>query len=245
MNFPLPPIPLKAHFIQEKFNEIAPVYDRFNDIMTLGLHRRWKRKTALACIPSSQKKGNLIFDLCTGSGDIAFFLRQFLEEGSKIVAIDFSSGMLERFNSRLMNKGVKIQTVETDISNLQFVADQSVDGVTMGFGLRNVANREQCLKEIHRILKPGGIFANLDTGHLESRILRPLYRLYFEKFVPWMIGSVIQKSAREIYRYLPESVKAYPDQKTLQKEMEAIGFTDIQYTHFLFGAAVLHKAIKR
>ena len=233
----------KADYVKRNFDEIAGGYDRFNDWITFGLHRIWKRKTARAT-QISGGSADLVLDLCTGSGDIALQLHREFPE-ARIQAIDFSKGMLEVLKKRIKDHKLEkfIAIKKGDISNLDFIKNSSVNAVTMGFGLRNVSQREKVLKEILRVLIPGGIYVNLDVGHVNVSLLAFFHKLYFEKVVPF-IGFLLHGGKHEMYCYLPASARNYPDQIKLKKELEKAGFRDVVIQNLMFGAAAIHVAKK-
>jgi len=237
--YSLPSSSQKAEYVKRNFDEIAPGYDRFNDWITFGMHRFWKKKTARAA-GISVKKNALILDLCTGSGDIALLLHKEYP-GAKILAVDFSSGMLESLKNKIIARNLNqlIKIKKADVSDLKFIKNNTVDAVTMGFGLRNVTNRNKTLKEILRVLKPGGVYVNLDVGQVRPGFIAFFHKFYFEKIVP-MIGFLLHGGKHEMYCYLPASARTYPDQKTLKKELENAGFGEVRIKNFMFGASAMH-----
>ena len=239
----LPPNNEKSEYVKRNFDEISAGYDRFNDWITFGMHRIWKRKTARATQIAAGKK-ELILDLCSGSGDITFMLHEEFPE-AMIYAIDFSSGMLEILKKKIMKRKLEgsIKIKKADITHLNFIRSGSVSAVTMGFGLRNVSQRERVMKEILRVLVPGGVYVNLDVGRVKGKLMAFFHKFYFEKIVP-IIGFILHGGRHEMYRYLPASARNYPDQIKLKKELEKAGFKDINIKNFLFGSAAMHIAKK-
>ena len=244
--YKLPEKSSKAEYVRTNFNEIAQNYDLFNDLITFGMHRLWKKKVAVLTNIHKLSAGSFL-DLCTGSGDIAIALYKNKKNhsGINILAVDFSSEMLKRFQSRLRQKNIEteISLKEGDAEDLAFIPDSSLDGVTMGFGLRNVTDRKRCLNEIYRVLKPGGVFVNLDTGKVHNAAIRFFHDIFFEKIVP-LIGRAIQGESHEMYEYLPESARAYPSQAELKEELLACGFVSADWKNLMFGSAVIHRAVK-
>ncbi len=235
----------KPAYVQENFNQIAERYDLFNDAITFGMHRVWKKKTIQA---AGVKDSGVLLDLCCGTGDMALMAaRMSQKENIRIIALDFSPGMLEILKSRLEKSpdGIKktIEMVQGDAMNLKEISDSSIDGITIGFGLRNVANRDIALKEMLRVLKAGGHLAILEVSKVQIAPIRFFHRIFFEKIVP-IIGFIIHGKKHEMYEYLPASAKAYPDQESLKKEIENAGFHSVSYKNFLFGSAALHTAIR-
>lgn len=244
--YTLPPNDTRAGYVKENFNDISVHYDTFNDAITLGFHRLWKKQTILATGIQNSKKFFLV-DLCSGTGDLAIQAARFAPEGARILAMDFSPGMLQVLQERLKTREdlqKQIQVQEGDATDLSFLDDQSVDGITIGFGLRNVNDRSKTLSEALRVLKPGGVFAILDVGQVRIPVIRQIHDFIFESIVP-SIGSLLQGKKHEMYQYLPASAKEYPDQETLKRELLDAGFFTVQYRNFFLGSAALHIATKQ
>lgn len=235
MTYRLPEPEQKARYVRERFDQIAHVYDRFNDLITQGQHRRWKK----TLINRLQIRPDFVgLDMCCGTGDIAQRAQNRLGERGKLFALDFSAAMLQIARTRL-NQPRECTTLVTqgDAMRLPFQSN-SLDFVTVGYGLRNVENLEACLKEILRVLKPGGQFASLDTGKVWVPILRTLSDFYMFKIVP-RIGKWLQPN-EEMYDYLPHSTLNFPDQHALKTQMEHQGFVQTEVLQYLFGASVIH-----
>jgi len=243
----LPPPEQKAQFVQANFDQIANHYDSFNDWITLGMHRRWKRKTVRAS--GLAGKTARVLDLCCGSGDLTLAFLQILAPGSVIRSIDFSANMLSVLRSRLGApsrddtgtfdvRGSTIIVREGDATKLNFIKE--FDAVSIGFGLRNVTDRSTCLRGIHRALRQGGRLLLLDVGH-PPRLIAPFFRLYFEKIVQ-KIGHLIHGDQHRMYDYLPASARLYPDQRSIKGELEQAGFRDVRIVNFMLGSCALHVA---
>ncbi len=237
----LPPPGQKAAFVQANFDAIAPHYDRFNDIITFGMHRLWKRRT----IRETGVAGRTarVLDACCGSGDLTLAFQTALAAGSSIVSLDFSRQMLQILEARVHSRqraGIAVQTVAGDAMELPY--NNEFDAVSMGFGLRNVEDRAKTLKGVYRALKSKGRFVLLDTGK-PPPFLRPLFRLYFETIVP-KIGHWLHGEKHAMYNYLPASARSYPDADAMKLELEAAGFVNVKIIHFSLGASSLHVAEK-
>ncbi len=213
----------KPKFIQSLFNSIAHNYDRLNDIMSFKQHRKIK-KTALSNLdlPDEAK----ILDLCTGTGDIVGILKS-LHPSANIIGVDFSEKMLEIAKEKYPD----INFIQADCSALP-LEDKTFDLCVISFGLRNTEILNQILKEIHRVLKPGGIFINIDLGKpsgILNLILRPL--LYF-----WtkLVGKLFHGDMQP-YKYLAVSNETFPSQYELVKIFEEIGFKEVKNKDFMFG----------
>lgn len=237
----LPPPGEKAAFVQANFDAIAPHYDRFNDLITFGMHRLWKRRT-IRETGVAHKKARVL-DACCGSGDLTLGFQDALAAGSSIVSLDFSAQMLEILRARVNARprpGIVVETVAGDAMQLNY--RDEFDAVSMGFGLRNVEDRSRTLKGVYRALKKGGRFVLLDTGKPPA-ILQPFFRFYFETIVP-KIGHWLHGERHKMYNYLPASARAYPDAETMKLELEAAGFVDVRIIEFSMGACSLHVAAK-
>ncbi len=240
MPYEMPPAAEKARYVRRKFDEIARRYDLFIDLITQGQHRWWKRRLVRR-IPLAP--GARVLDLCCGTGDIARRWQQRLGPGGEVVAVDFSTGMLRIARHRLgQGTGLaRASVLGGDAMQLPF-PDASFDAVSVGYGLRNVTDLEGCLREIHRVLRPGGTLASLDVGKVRNRWLRPLVNLYFFHGVPW-IGRLLQPG-QDMFAYLPQSSVNYPEQHALAALMRTQGFRETAVVEFVFGASALHFARK-
>ena len=238
---------LSTEDIRKGFNELAPAYDRFNDWITLGLHRLWKKKL-IAFSSLGPQKGGQVLDLCCGSGDISLLFAKYLGPKGEILALDFSAEMLSVLRRRLDSYQNKknwgtIKILQQDVTSLSNFSSASFVLAAMGFGLRNLQNRAAALKEVWRVLKPGGRLLVLDVGKVDLALLRPLHAFYFERVVP-QIGHLLHGQKHNMYNYLPASARNYPPPKEICKELEQAGFIKTDYKNLLFGSAVIHIAHK-
>jgi demethylmenaquinone methyltransferase/2-methoxy-6-polyprenyl-1,4-benzoquinol methylase len=243
MAFTLPPRERKAHYVRGKFDEIARHYDLFNDLITQGQHRRWKR-VLVERVPIAPDARGL--DLCCGTGDIAARCLPRLAPAGMLVAADFSMEMLRIARRRLSRAGsgpgaARPRVLCGDAMRLPF-RDDSLDFVTVGYGLRNVTGLTDCLEELLRVLRPGGVLGSLDVGKVRNRWLRPLAGFYLFRVVP-RIGGLLQ-AGQDMYHYLPHSTLDFPDQEALRALLERVGYTRVEVIEFLFGASVIHLARK-
>jgi len=236
----MPDIKERAGFVAKNFDEIAKVYDLFNDVITFGFHRLWKTRTADLAVKSTGPSA--ILDLCCGSGDIAIKLAE-ADQKSDIHALDFSEEMLLILAARMKKAHLaNIHPQKGDALNLPYKKN-SFRSVTVGFGLRNIVDRNACYKEVLRVLAPGGSFIILDMGKPSFSIIRFLFHFYFRKIVP-IIGFLIQGKKHVMYEYFPESARIYPGQQELKKELEKAGFHHVIYKNFFLGSTALHIAKK-
>ena len=224
----------KATRVRAMFGRIVPRYDLMNRIMTGGMDRRWRRRTAAAVRPG----GARALDLATGTGDLALAL---VDAGARlVVGADFTLGMLAAAQLKVAPSG-RVFLCAGDALRLPF-ADDAFDCAVNGFLLRNVADLPRALAELHRVLAPGGRLGCLEITHPPTA-LRPFFRLYFDGLVPIM-GRVIAGDAAA-YRYLPDSLRPFPTADRLARMLAAVGFADVRYQRLGFGTVALHTGIKR
>ncbi len=208
--------------VRTMFDRIAPVYDAMNRVMTAGLDVRWRRLAAQAVVTP----GDVVLDGACGTGDLA--LADLKAGAGRVTGLDFSEQML----ARARKKSTQIEWVQGDLLALPF-ADETFDAATVGFGVRNVADLEQALRELRRVLKPGGRLAVLEITHPRG-VLKPFFSLWFDRIVP-LLGKVLPGGSA--YTYLPASVKRFPDAELLVAVLRECGFGQ---THFrLFGGSIV------
>ena len=234
------PLAEKAQKVASVFTSVADKYDIMNDLMSLGIHRLWKRFTLeLASVRAGQK----VLDIAGGTGDLAAkFARQVGQEGMVTLA-DINQAMLEKGRDRFMNKGLvnNINYVQANAEDLPF-ADNSFDVITMAFGLRNVSRKEKALQSIYRVLVPGGKALILEFSKPTSALLQPIYDAYSFHLLP-LLGKLVAGDS-ESYRYLAESIRKHPDQATLKAMMVAAGFENCDYHNLSGGIVAIHKGYK-
>ena len=218
---------LQPDAVRGMFDRIAPVYDAMNHVMTAGLDRSWRRLTVEAVV----QPGDRVLDACCGTGDLAVAAER---EGGVVTGLDFSPRMLERAR----RKSETVTWVEGDLLALPF-DDGSFDAATVGFGVRNVADLEAALTELHRVLRPGGRLAILEITHPRG-FLRPFFSLWFDRVVP-VLGKVLPGG--KAYTYLPASVRRFPGAEELVSLLERRGFEQVRF-RLLGGTIVaLHSGV--
>ena len=236
MTYTLPKTEEKSVYVEQMFNKIAQKYDLFNDIITFGMHRQWKRFVARQTDLQTEQS---CLDLCCGTGDIAReVVRQY--PSCKVTGIDFSEEMLNIAESKNTSE-IIVEYMPGDAMNIPF-HDAVFDAVTIGYGMRNVQDISQFLREILRVLKPEGVLVSLDVGKVSIPILAELNHFYFFHIVP-LIGKLLMPG-EEIFKYLPESSLAYPNQDSLKNFMIETGFQKVEFHNFVFGGSTVHVAYK-
>ena len=216
------------------FSGIARRYDLLNHLLSGNVDKRWRRKTARA-LESSLVEGARVLDVACGTGDLSLVLA---EVGAvRVVGLDFCRPMLEIARRKADEGSRPIPFVEGDALRLPF-ADETFDAATIAFGLRNLAGVADGLRELRRILKPGGRLAVLEFSSPVVPGFRALFRFYFTRVLP-RIGGLVSGS-RGAYEYLPDSVTRFPDQKRLAELMRAEGFEKVEYVNLTGGIAALH-----
>jgi demethylmenaquinone methyltransferase/2-methoxy-6-polyprenyl-1,4-benzoquinol methylase len=208
--------------VRSMFDRIAPVYDPMNRVMTSGLDGRWRRLAARAVV----MPGARVLDACCGTGDLALAARA---EGGRVTGLDFSVPMLELAR----RKSAEIEWIEGDLLELPF-EQGSFDAATVGFGVRNVENLGQALRELRRVLRRGGRLAILEVVRPKGP-LALFYRVWFDGLVP-LVGRLLPGGAA--FRYLPASVKRFPGPPELSEEVRAAGFSPVE-TRLLAGGIVV------
>ena len=240
MSYRHPTATEKAGFVQRKFDQIASHYDRFNDLITQGQHRWWKRVLVRRMNLSPQARG---MDLCCGTGDIAARVLSRLGPGGLLLAADFSPEMLRIAQRRLKGRSAPVQPMILAADAMRLpLPDGALDFITIGYGLRNVSDLRACLAELARVLAPGGILASLDTGRVRPRWLRPLVDFYMFRMVP-LIGRMLQPG-QDMFTYLPHSTLDFPHQDAVSSLMREAGFAQVDLVEHVFGASVIHLARK-
>ena len=223
--------------VREMFTAIAPRYDLLNHILSANVDKLWWRRTARKFSGILSRPGAQVLDLCCGTGDMAFALRQQGSQ-SRITGADFSHAMLVLALVKSANRPVR--WVEADALRLPF-PDQSFDLITSAFGFRNLADYDAGLREIRRVLRPGGECGILEFNEPRG-LLGQLYKVYFKSILP-RIGKLISGN-KGAYSYLPASVARFPTPSEMVERMQAAGFREVSWTPYTFGIAGLFRAVR-
>jgi demethylmenaquinone methyltransferase / 2-methoxy-6-polyprenyl-1,4-benzoquinol methylase len=230
----------KANLVAEVFRSVAPKYDLMNDLMSLGMHRLWKRFTIEQ---AGIRPGHHVLDVASGTGDLACAFAKTIGPKGRVIMTDINDAMLRVGRDRLVDKGAigNLDCVQADAENLPFI-DNYFDCITIAFGLRNVTNKLAALASMHRLLKPGGKLLILEFSHPQTPIMNKLYDAYSFSIIP-KLGELVTND-RPSYQYLVESIRMHPDQETLKAMMLESGFEDVDYFNLSGGIVALHKGYK-
>lgn len=226
----------KTKLVRDVFASVAPKYDVMNDLMSLGVHRLWKRDFVAS---SGVRAGHQVLDLAGGTGDIALLLAREVGDTGRVVLSDINAAMLARGRDRTIDEGAaaRIACVQVDASAIPF-ADRSFDLVTIAFGLRNVTDQARALAEMHRVLRVGGRALVLEFSQPHGGALRALYDLYSFEVLP-RLGAAVAGDAAS-YRYLAESIRRHPPQEALASMMRDAGFERVSYRNLSAGIVAIH-----
>ena len=223
--------------IRDMFDGIAPDYDRLNHILSLGADRSWRKRSisAVVCPDKPQR----ILDVACGTGDYSLAMARAMHPGSRITGVDISQGMLEIMNRKVLENNLEDRITENnaDAASLPF-GDGSFDCASIAFGIRNFEHREQALREILRVLKPGGRLMILELSVPSNPLLRWCYNLYFTRLLPAIGGMVSGDKAA--YRYLPASVLSFPNKREWMETMRRCGFRNVSHRAYTLGICRLY-----
>jgi len=230
----------KRRRVNDLFDSVASNYDLMNDLMSLGVHRLWKR---YADHVSNIKLGDVVLDVAGGTGDMARkFTKRVGDQGSVYIC-DVSYEMLVMGRNRLINSGdyKNIRIIQGDAEILPF-RDNQFDIISVSFGLRNMADKQRALASMYSKLKYGGKLLILEFSDLVLNMVKPLYRSYSNYYIP-ALGKIIARDEPS-YRYLVDSIQRHPNQETLKKMIEQVGFSRVSYLNLTGGIVAIHTAYK-
>ena len=229
------PVERKRDLVKRMFDDIAPTYDSLNHILSLSIDKLWRRRTVRVVKGLGAKQ---ILDMATGTGDLAIALARHIE-GAQIHGADLSPEMLEVARVKVKRLGLesRISLAECDAEHID-MESESVDAVTVAFGVRNFENTEACLKELCRVIRPGGHIVILEFSNPRNRLIGWFYRVYSHRILPF-IGGLISRN-RGAYEYLPASVDTFPAPSAFRQMVEAAGFTQVRSQSQSFGIAQIY-----
>lgn len=230
----------KESKVASVFHSVAAQYDVMNDLMSFGVHRLWKRFTIDA---SGVRPGNKVLDLAGGTGDLTAKFSQLVGKDGQVVLADINSSMLNVGRDKLRDRGLvqNIDYVQANAQHLPF-EDNTFDIITIAFGLRNVTDKDEALRSMYRVLKPGGRLLVLEFSKPEQELLSKAYDFYSFNILPKM-GELVAKDG-DSYQYLAESIRMHPNQETLKDMMETAGFEQTTFKNLTGGIVALHKGYK-
>ena len=228
----------EADAVAGVFHSVANRYDLMNDLMSVGLHRLWKRHTIAQM---GVKSGMKVLDLAGGTGDFSRKLVPLAGTDGQVWLADINSSMLAVGKEKLLNEGKITPIIQCDAETLPF-DDGFFDRIIVAFGLRNMIHKETALAEMYRVLVPNGQLFILEFSEIDKRLQKP-YDFYSFNILPWLGKMIVNDS--ESYRYLAESIRIHPNQKTLCSMMKAAGFDHVSYENLAAGIVALHRGIRR
>ncbi len=230
----------KVNLVRGVFDSVADQYDLMNDLMSLGIHRIWKR---VAVQLSNVREGERVLDLAGGTGDLTTLFTKRVGRQGEVVLADINASMLRNGRDRLIDRGLvgNIRYAQVNAEKLPF-SDNSFDCVCIGFGLRNVTDKDAALRSMLRVLKPGGRLIVLEFSHPTDRLTEKVYDFYSYNILPKM-GELIARDG-DSYRYLAESIRMHPKQAELKRMMEKAGFERCEYFNMTHGIVAVHRGYK-
>jgi demethylmenaquinone methyltransferase/2-methoxy-6-polyprenyl-1,4-benzoquinol methylase len=228
----------KRAYVRRIFSEIAPRYDLLNHLLSLAIDRRWRR-AAIAALRRDARPTGVLLDVCAGTLDVSAALAREPAFAGSVIALDFAEAMLRRGAAKIGRErpAGAVRPVVADALALP-IADATADGAIVAFGVRNFDDLDAGLRELHRVLAPGGRLVILEFTTPPSAIVRALYHLYFHHVLP-TVGRLIS-GHRTAYRYLPESVASFPTAPDLAIRLRRAGFAQVGFRYLTFGVAALH-----
>jgi len=227
----------KAKRVAGVFTSVASKYDIMNDLMSVGLHRIWKR---FAVGVSGVREGQRVLDVAGGSADLSRLFLKKVGRSGQVVLTDINNAMLRVGRDRVLDEGIATPVAQCDAEHLPF-PDNYFDCVSIAFGLRNVTHKDAALREMYRVIRPGGRVIVLEFSKI-AKPLEPLYDAYSFKLLP-KIGELVANDA-DSYRYLAESIRMHPGQEELKKMMEEAGLEKVDYFNLTGGVVAVHRGYK-
>lgn len=225
----------RASRVREMFSRLAERYDLVNDVMSFGMHRRWKRQSVALALAAGRRPARLL-DLCCGTGDMAFYAAQ-RDPRLEIVGVDFTLPMLALARNRKAAGSSRLRLAQGDALRLPF-RDGTFDAITVGYGLRNIADPAAAIAEMRRVLAPGGRVVVLDFGKPENPVAAALYRGFLHTMMP-AVGWIFHGDP-ETYLYIPASLEKFPAQRGVERLMREAGLVNVDYENRLLGTMGLN-----
>ena len=230
----------KAKRVADVFHSVAEKYDLMNDLMSLGVHRLWKNHAVTLLNVHS---GHRVLDVAGGTGDLTEKIARRVGDNGKVVLSDINNSMLMTGKDRLLDAGI-IANIDFVLANAEILPfdDNTFDRIIIGFGLRNVTDKQKALSAMFRVLRPGGRLIILEFSTPTLPMLKPIYDTYSFTVLPWLGKRLLNDS--DSYRYLAESIRKHPDQHTLKNMMQTAGFEQCDYHNKTGGIVAIHRGYK-
>jgi demethylmenaquinone methyltransferase/2-methoxy-6-polyprenyl-1,4-benzoquinol methylase len=228
-----------ARWVQGMFGRIAGRYDLLNHLLSFNLDKRWRARTVERVAPLLSSANARVLDLCCGTGDVLLALEA--RGGKPVLGSDFCHPMLVEANQKIAARRCGTPLFESDALALP-LADGTLDLITVAFGFRNLANYERGMKEMLRVLKPGGTAAVLEFSKPTNGAFAAVYGFFSTKVLPWVGGMI--SGSQDAYSYLPESIGKFPGAEALAEQMRQAGFSAVEFERMTGGAVALHLARK-
>lgn len=229
-----------ARWVRGMFGRVAHRYDLANHLLSCNIDKLWRAYTVRRVRPVLERPGARVLDICCGTGDLVLALER--SSSGPVLGSDFCHPMLVAAREKVQNRRARAALFESDALQLP-VRDGSLDLITVAFGFRNLANYEAGLREMRRVLRPGGTAAILEFSQPPNPIFAALYNFYSRRILP-LIGGALSGS-RDAYTYLPESVRKFPSAAGLAESMRAAGFDNVEFRHLTGGIVALHLGVRR
>ena len=229
-----------AAYVRDMFGRVAPRYDLLNHLLSFQTDRYWRAVTVRRVSHILRRPDSRVVDLCCGTGDLTLALRAAAHAKTQIQGSDFCHPMLVTARRKSIERQTPIRYFEADALQLP-MASRSLDLITVAFGFRNFANYQKGLREMQRVLKPGGMLAILEFSTPPNPVFRSLYDFYSRSILPAIGGAL--SGSRDAYTYLPDSVRKFPPAEKLAAEMEAAGYTRVHFERLTFGIVALHTGL--
>ena len=228
----------KKKFVEKMFDDISSNYDMLNRILSFGIDKYWRKKLINSMNIQDEQ---YILDIATGTGDVVFEINK--KHKVTIIGLDISKKMLEIAKlklSKIKSEETKIEFIHGDAEKLP-MGDNSYDHICISFGFRNLGNYDAALQEFYRVLKPGGQLSILEFSQSNNKLFNFIFQFYFNKVLPRLASFI---SRADAYRYLPESVKYFPNESKINKFLDNNNFTNVNVTHLTLGVATIYRGVK-
>jgi len=225
-----------SRWVRGMFGRVAARYDLLNHLLSFNLDKRWRARTVERVADVLERPNARVLDLCCGTGDVLLSLAA-KRAGVTILGSDFCHPMLMEAQRKVAARKLRSPLFEADALAVP-LASESLDLITVAFGFRNLTNYRHGLKELARVLKPGGVLAILEFSQPTNRAFAALYGFFSARVLPWVGGMI--SGSRDAYSYLPESIRKFPGAEGLAEQMQAAGFRSVEFERLTFGAVALH-----